>query len=65
MDSELLKPTEVADQMRVSTGTLANWRYRGVGPGYIKLSEAPNAPVRYRRAVIDAYMRLMEQGVAA
>jgi hypothetical protein len=65
MKSELLKPAEVAARMRVSVGTLANWRYQGVGPSYIKLSSASNAPVRYRRDAIDAYMRLMEQGVAA
>ncbi|OEJ57745.1 hypothetical protein BGM19_06960 [Streptomyces agglomeratus] len=65
MKSEWLKPCEVAAQLRVSVGTLANWRYQGTGPRYIKLSDAPNAPVRYRRDAVDAYMHRTDQGVAA
>lgn len=65
MKSEWLKPYEVAAQLRVSVGTLANWRYQGIGPRYTKLSDSSNAPVRYRREVVDAYMRQMEQEAAA
>lgn len=61
----LLKPTEVATQLRVSPGTLANWRSQGIGPRFIKLSQAANAPVRYRQDEIDEYMQGRAHGVAA
>lgn len=56
MTSEWLKPGEVAALLKVSVGTLANWRYQHVGPRYIKLTDAPNGPVRYRREDLDAYL---------
>ena len=62
---EWLKAREVAAELRVSVGTLANWRYQGIGPKYTKLSEAPNAPVRYKRADLDAYFAQQERGAAA
>jgi predicted site-specific integrase-resolvase len=31
-----LTPVEVADRLRVSVGTLANWRCRGEGPKFAK-----------------------------
>ncbi|MFE9065041.1 helix-turn-helix transcriptional regulator [Streptomyces violaceusniger] len=65
MKSDLLKPKEVAAVLRVSVGTLANWRHQGVGPRYLKLSPAVNAPVRYRDEDVTAYMRSGEQEVAA
>ncbi|MEW2082343.1 helix-turn-helix domain-containing protein [Streptomyces sp. NPDC005283] len=65
MKIELLKAREVAAELRVSVGTLANWRYQGIGPRYTKLSAAPNAPVRYRRQDVDTYLALQERGAAA
>ncbi|MDX3753992.1 helix-turn-helix domain-containing protein [Streptomyces sp. AK02-04a] len=65
MEIEWLTPREVAAQLRVHIGTLANWRYQGAGPKYTKLSDAPNSPVRYKKADVDEYMRLMERGAAA
>lgn len=64
---EWLKASEVAAELRVSPGTLANWRHQGVGPRYTKLSSAANAPVRYRRADLDAYLsaRTVQVGGAA
>jgi predicted DNA-binding transcriptional regulator AlpA len=65
MKSDWLKPPEVAALLRVSVGTLANWRSQGIGPRYTKLSSAPNAAVRYREADVDAYMRRKNPAVAA
>ncbi|MCC0099436.1 helix-turn-helix domain-containing protein [Streptomyces flavotricini] len=63
MTNELLKAPEVADQLRVSVGTLANWRHQGIGPRYIKLS--PSGRVRYMRADVDAYLNRTQGDVAA
>jgi hypothetical protein len=38
MERKLYLPREVASYNRVKEGTLAVWRCRGVGPGYIKLN---------------------------
>ncbi|MFD9133573.1 helix-turn-helix domain-containing protein [Streptomyces bottropensis] len=65
MKIEWLTPREVAQQLRVHPGTLANWRYQGIGPEFTKLSPAPNSPVRYRRDHVDTYMRQMAGGVSA
>ncbi|MGW0764664.1 helix-turn-helix domain-containing protein [Streptomyces sp. NPDC002676] len=65
MEIEWLTPREVAARLRVHVGTLANWRYQGVGPKYTKLTDAPSSPVRYRKTDVDEYMRLMERGAAA
>ncbi|WP_236244525.1 AlpA family transcriptional regulator [Streptomyces sp. CC210A] len=65
MKIEWLKASEVAAQLRVSTGTLSNWRSQGIGPNYTKLTPAQNAPVRYKKSDIDAYLAQQERGVAA
>lgn len=54
---ELLTPTEVAAEQKIPEKTLAQWRWRGVGPTYLKL----NGHVRYRRSDIDAFERANER----
>ena len=65
MTSDWLKPPEVAAVLRVSVGTLANWRSQGIGPRYTKLSTAANAPVRYRLGDIETYMAARTRSEAA
>ncbi|MFI9295360.1 helix-turn-helix domain-containing protein [Streptomyces gardneri] len=40
----LLTTTQAAEYLSVSTGTLANWRYRREGPPFVKAGKS----VRYR-----------------
>jgi excisionase family DNA binding protein len=42
--ARLLTPEEVSDYLAVPLGTLANWRYQGRGPAYVRLGKH----VRYR-----------------
>lgn len=49
----LMTPVEVADLLQVAVRTLADWRYRKVGPRYIKVGQV----IRYKREDINAYMR--------
>lgn len=49
-----LTPEETAQRLRITVGTLANWRVRGVGPKFIKVGRK----VLYPSAKLDAY----EQG---
>lgn len=52
MTSELLAPTELAQRLAKSTAVLANWRYLGIGPQFIKLGRS----VRYRVGDVEAWL---------
>lgn len=45
MEHKYLKPKEVEEIYRIKTGTLANWRNQGRGPGYIKYGRKVLYPV--------------------
>lgn len=53
----LLSPRDVADETGVGEKTLAMWRYQRIGPSYLKLGGL----VRYRRAVVDAWLASCER----
>lgn len=53
MTAALLTPAEVAARLKVSTGTLKNWRYHRTGPAWFKLE---SGSVRYAQADLDAYI---------
>jgi excisionase family DNA binding protein len=46
VEDRLLSPEEVAEMLGVPVGTLANWRYQGRGPAFVKIGRH----VRYRRS---------------
>ena len=48
----LLTPEQVAAQLGVEVDTLKAWRYRNVGPAFLKL----NRLVRYEPSAVDAYI---------
>ena len=48
----LLTPAQVGDYLGVPLGTLANWRYQGRGPAYVRLGRH----VRYRAQDITAWI---------
>jgi predicted DNA-binding transcriptional regulator AlpA len=52
MTSELMAPAELAQRLAKSTAVLANWRYLGIGPRFIKLGKS----VRYRVADVEAWL---------
>lgn len=45
LEDRLLWPEQVAELLGVPIGTLANWRYQGRGPAFVKVGRH----VRYRR----------------
>jgi excisionase family DNA binding protein len=51
---DLLKDHETAGYLKVPVGTLANWRYQGKGPRFIKVGRH----VRYRRSDVEAWLEL-------
>lgn len=40
-----LTPTQLAQRWQVDPSLLANWRYRGVGPPYVKIGHAVRYPL--------------------
>jgi predicted DNA-binding transcriptional regulator AlpA len=50
---KMLTPAEVAECLRVKESTLANWRYRKVGPRPTKTGHL----VRYDERHVEAYLR--------
>lgn len=53
MSTELIDPPELGKRLGKSTAALANWRYQGLGPRFIKLG--PKA-VRYRVRDVEAWL---------
>jgi hypothetical protein len=58
---ELLKPSQVAELLKVTVETLANWRYKGLGPSFVKRTPALRGRVLYRlSAVLEWEKNLVE-----
>ncbi len=53
---ELLTTEEAAQEMKLSPGTLQNYRIAGNGPRYVKLGPSPRARVRYKRSDISDWL---------
>ncbi|MFI8303686.1 helix-turn-helix transcriptional regulator [Streptomyces sp. NPDC085927] len=52
----LLTPRQVHEDYGFSPQTLANWRWSGIGPDYIKTSPGRSGRVKYRRSAIEAWL---------
>ncbi|WP_035796450.1 helix-turn-helix transcriptional regulator [Kitasatospora mediocidica] len=55
-NDELLTPAEVGLMTKLSPRTLADKRWRGTGPAFLKLSPGRTGHVRYRRSAVDAWL---------
>jgi predicted DNA-binding transcriptional regulator AlpA len=53
MGEELLRPAVVAEHLGTTTAALANMRYRGTGPKFIKVSAKA---IRYRPADVNTWL---------
>ena len=49
----LIPPPEIADELGVSVSNLAQMRFLGTGPAFIKIG---GKAVRYRRSDVDAWI---------
>ena len=64
---ELLNPREVHRDYGFSPETLANWRWAGRGPAYIKTSPGRGGRIKYKRSAIEQWLaeRTVQTGGAA
>lgn len=53
---EFLNPREVQARYRIAPQTLANYRWRGEGPAYIKTSPARTGRILYRASAIEQWL---------
>ena len=51
--ARLMTPRELSSYLGVPSGTLANWRYQGHGPPFVKVGRQ----VRYRTDDLDRWLR--------
>lgn len=63
----MLTPVEAGkylggDEDPVAVHTLTKWRLRGMGPPYLKLGDAQNAPVRYDADDLDRWLDERRKG---
>lgn len=52
MTSELMSSAELAQHLGKSPAALANWRYLGLGPRFVKVGKA----VRYRVSDVESWL---------
>lgn len=52
----LLTNEEAAALLGIKPNTLEIWRYKGRGPPFIKLGDAPQAAVRYIRSAVTDWV---------
>jgi hypothetical protein len=50
---DVVQPSELAAELKVTRQTLADWRYKGIGPAFVKLSARR---IVYRRADVAAWL---------
>lgn len=50
--AQLLTPAELAKQLHSTPATLAGWRYKGMGPKFVKTGRK----VLYRATDVDAWL---------
>ncbi|MEU0198759.1 MULTISPECIES: helix-turn-helix domain-containing protein [unclassified Streptomyces] len=56
MADELLSPKQVQAEYGFSPQTLANWRWMGMGPDYIKQTPGRGGRIKYKRSAIEAWL---------
>lgn len=55
---EHLTPAELSAEVKIPERTLAQWRYLGRGPAYLKLG----GHIRYPRSAVSAWRSICERG---
>lgn len=50
---DLMTPLQAAGHLNLSTGTLANWRYEGRGPDYVRVSDRK---IMYRKIDLNEWL---------
>ncbi|MFZ3558367.1 MULTISPECIES: helix-turn-helix transcriptional regulator [unclassified Streptomyces] len=67
MADQLLTPKQVETEYGIAVKTLANYRWQGIGPNYVKTHPGQYGRVKYRRSVVENWLsaRTVQVGGAA
>ncbi|MET9494291.1 helix-turn-helix domain-containing protein [Streptomyces sp. NPDC006552] len=67
MAEEFMTPRQVEAEYGFHVQTLAQWRWMGLGPAYIKQSPGRGGRIKYRRSAIERWLseRTVDHGSAA
>ncbi|MBM9621799.1 helix-turn-helix transcriptional regulator [Streptomyces zhihengii] len=52
----VLTTRQVAEEYGFAPQTLANWRWKGEGPSFIRIGNGVGAQVRYRRSAVETWL---------
>ncbi|WP_405924747.1 helix-turn-helix transcriptional regulator [Streptomyces sp. NBC_00035] len=52
----MLTPKQVEAEYGVAAKTLANYRWQGIGPSYVKTNPSKYGRVKYRRSAVEAWL---------
>ncbi|PWS43886.1 DNA-binding protein [Streptomyces sp. ZEA17I] len=53
---ELMSPKEVQAEYGFTAQTLANYRWQGLGPAYIKVGPGRSGRIKYRRSSVERWL---------
>lgn len=56
MADQLITPKQVQDEYGIAAKTLANYRWQGIGPEYVKAHPGQYGRVKYRRSAVEAWL---------
>lgn len=57
MPDELLTPKQVQKEFGIPVQALANWRWAGNGPSYVKSSPSRSGRIFYSRATVARWLK--------
>lgn len=57
LPTEFLHTAQAAELLRLTEGTLRQWRCKGIGPPYFKLHPGKRSPVIYDREEVLNFIR--------
>ncbi|MDH2391260.1 helix-turn-helix domain-containing protein [Streptomyces sp. HNM0663] len=56
MAQQLMTAAQVSAEYGIAVQTLANWRWQGIGPAYVKATSGRGGRVLYRRSSIESWL---------
>lgn len=56
MTDKLMTPKQVHAEYGIAPQTLANYRWQGIGPAYLKTHPGKYGRVKYRRSTIEKWL---------
>ncbi|GAA2346774.1 helix-turn-helix domain-containing protein [Streptomyces kunmingensis] len=56
MAEQLMTPRQVQAEYGIAPQTLANYRWQGLGPAYVKTTPGKSGRIKYRRSAVESWL---------